>query len=128
MFNFDWNYVSAGAPYISVSELGLAFNSPAITLLGKPEEVVVGFDEERMAIGVKKAEESQDVKTYKFYSRLSHGWIRIGCKDFVKYLSAISGKSFSPAKKYVARLDDSKEILYILVNNEEVDEDKGNDN
>lgn len=114
-FNFDWNYVSAGAPYVTISELGIAFNTPAISLLKNPEYVVVGFDEEKLAIGVMDAEGMVDVKPYKFYSRLNHGWIRIGCKDFVKYLSTITGISFSPAKKYVARLDEEKKILYITL-------------
>ena len=126
-FNFDWNYVAAGAPYVTISELGLAFNSPAITLLNNPEDVVVGFDKDRLAIGVMDAKGNPDVKSYKFYSRLNHGWIRIGCKDFVKYLSSISGISFSPAKKYLANFDDNKKILYITLDSgkedNEVEED-----
>lgn len=114
-FNFDWNYVSSGAPYVTISELGLAFNTPAISLLKKPEEVVVGFDEEKLAIGVMDAKGMVDVKPYKFFGRLNHGWIRIGCKDFVKYLSTITRISFSPAKKYVARLDEEKKVLYITL-------------
>ena len=114
-FNFDWNYVSAGAPYVTISELGIAFNTPAISLLKNPEDVVIGFDEEKLAIGVMDADGMSDAKPYKFYSRLNHGWIRIGCKDFVKYLSTITGISFSPAKKYVARLDEEKKILYITL-------------
>ena len=122
-FNFDWNYVSAGAPYVTVSELGLAFNTPAISLLGNPEDVVVGFDEIQMVIGVKDAKSMTDVKSYKFYSRIRTGWVRIGCKDFVKYLSAISGIQFSPAKKFVARYDKEKQILYIIINEKEVEDD-----
>ena len=122
-FNFDWNYVSAGAPYVTVSELGLAFNTPAISLLGNPEDVVVGFDESQMVIGVKDAKSMTDVKSYKFYSRIRTGWVRIGCKDFVKYLSAISGIQFSPAKKFVARYDKEKQILYIIINEKEVEVD-----
>ncbi|MCR4649080.1 MAG: hypothetical protein K5776_08385 [Lachnospiraceae bacterium] len=114
-FNFDWNYVSAGAPYVTISELGIGFNTPAIALLKNPEEVIVGFDEEKLAIGVKDAQGMEDVKPYKFYSRLNHGWIRIGCKDFVKYLSKISGIQFSPAKKYIAQLDEEKKVLYITL-------------
>ena len=53
-FNFDWNCVAAGAPYITISELALGFNLPSISLLGNPEEVVVGFDEKTMTIGVKQ--------------------------------------------------------------------------
>lgn len=114
-FNFNWKYVSAGAPYITISELGIAFNTPAVSLLKNPENVVIGFDEENLAIGVTDANGMHDVKPYKFYSRLNHGWVRIGCKDFVKYLSSISGISFSPAKKYFAQLDEEKKVLYITL-------------
>ena len=124
-FNFDWNYVSAGAPYVTISELGLAFNLPAISLLNNPENVVIGFDEKELAIGIKDARRMPESKPYRFFSRLNHGWIRIGCKDFVKYLSSITNTSFSPAKKYIAQFDEKEEILYIVLKNEveEVDED-----
>lgn len=114
-FNFDWNYISAGAPYITISELGLALNTPAISLLNNPEDVVLGFDETKMAIGIMDAQELPNVKSYKCYSRINNGWLRIGCKDFVKNLSVISGLSFSPAKKYVARLDETKKVLFITL-------------
>jgi len=122
-FNFDWNYVSAGAPYVTVSELGLAFNEPAISMLKNPEDVVIGFDEANLTIGVKEAGNMENVKSYKFYNRINNGWVRIGCKDFVKYLSAISGVKFSPAKKFIARMDQEQQILYITINNEEGEED-----
>lgn len=122
-FNFDWNYVAAGAPYITISELGLAFNTPAISLLNDPEDVVVGFDIDQMIIGIKNAENITNAKRYKFASRARNGWIRIGCKDFVKHLSVLSGISFSPAKKFVARYDEGEQILYITINSKEVMED-----
>lgn len=114
-FNFDWNYVAAGAPYITISELAIGFNTPAISLLGNPEEVVLGFDDENMTIGVKQYDGNENVKSYKFYSRIKNGWIRIGCKDFVKYLSSLTGLQFSPAIRYVAKFDAEEKILYISV-------------
>lgn len=112
-FSFDWNFIAAGAPYVTVSELALAFNAPAVVLLGNPENVVAGFDEKRLAIGIKRYSGEENVKSYKFYSRMKNGWVRIGCKDFVKYLSSISGISFSPAKKYVAQFDKEEGVLFI---------------
>lgn len=114
-FNFDWNYVAAGAPYITISELAIGFNTPAISLLGNPEEVVVGFDDENMTIGIKQYDGNENVKSYKFYSRIKNGWVRIGCKDFVKYLSSLTGLQFSPAIRYVAKFDAEEKILYISV-------------
>ena len=72
-FNFDWNYVAAGAPYITISELALGFNAPSISLLGNPEEVIIGFDDQTMTIGVKKYDGNENVKSYKFYSRMKKG-------------------------------------------------------
>lgn len=123
-FDFDWNYIFAGAPYVTISELGLAFNTPAISLLGKPEEVVLGFDENKMTIGVKDAKGMEGAKVYTFFSRIRSGWVRIGCKDFVKYLSVISSIDFSRAKKFIAKYDKESQLLYITINEKEVEENE----
>lgn len=114
-FNFNWNCVASGAPYITISELGLGFNKPSISLLGNPEEVVVGFDDHTMTIGVKQYDGNKEIKPYKFYGREKQGWIRIGCKDFIKYLSSLTGLSFNPAIRYVAKFDTEEKILYVSV-------------
>ncbi len=121
-FNFDWNYVSAGAPYVTVSETSIAFNSPAVSMIGDPEKIVIGFDKDNLAIGVRDASGIEGVKTYSFASRVNNGWVRIGCRDFIKYLSSISGIDFSPAKRYLAKLDSEDNVLYIEVNSERGDE------
>ena len=84
-----------------------------------------------MTIGVKKYDGNENVKSYKFYSRMKNGWVRIGCKEFIKYLSSLTGLEFSPAIRYIAQYDEQEEILYISVldalqsqKDEEVDEDK----
>ena len=100
--NFDWNYVSAGAPYITISLTAIAVNASAISLLGNPENVAVGFDEKNM-------------KSYKFSGRMKNGWVRIGCKDFIKYLSSLAGKNFSPAIRYVAKHNEEDNLLYISI-------------
>lgn len=114
-FNFDWNYISSGAPYVTVSELGLAFNHPAISKLGSPEKVILGFDETNKVIGIKAYKDNMNVKSYEFAGRIRNNWIRIGCKDFVKYLSSITNLNFSPAKKYLAEYDKEDEVLFITV-------------
>lgn len=125
-FKFDWNCVSAGAPYVTISSLGIAFNSSSINMLGCPENVAIGFDDNNMAIGVRKAEATEKEISYKFSSRIKNGWVRIGCKEFVKYLSELSHVSFSPAIRYIAKFDPENEILYIIIrdkeNAKEVDE------
>ena len=92
-------------------------------MLGNPENVAIGFDEEHMCIGVKAISGNSDVKSYKFRDRIRNGWVRIGCRDFVKYLAAISGLTFAPAMKYVATMDESNTILYILINRKEAETD-----
>ena len=72
---------------------------------------------------MKDANNRRDAKSYKCFSRVRTGWVRIGCKDFVKYLSVISGIKFSPAKKFVARYDKNEQILYIIIDEKEVEED-----
>ncbi len=115
-FNFNWNAVSGGAPYVTISTLTIAFNSVSVDRLGCPEKIVVGFDEEQCAIGVKPFSGEPNVKPYDFAPRVKNGWVRIGCRDFVKYLSALTGFSFNPAKKYVARFTPDERVLYVLVN------------
>ncbi|MBO4391058.1 MAG: hypothetical protein J5825_09415 [Lachnospiraceae bacterium] len=122
-FNFNWEYVYAGAPYITISETGLAVNSPACAMIDNPERVLVGFDEEKMAIGIKDVGDMENAKSYVFFSRMNNGWVRIGCKDFVKYLSEISGISFSPAKRFIAKLNQKEKILYITIKCEEGESD-----
>lgn len=102
-FNFDWNYVAAGAPYITISEVAIGFNAPSISMLGNPEEVIIGFDDLTMNIGVKKYDGNKNVKSYKFYSRMKNGWVRIGCKGFIKYLYSLTVLEFSPAIRYIAK-------------------------
>lgn len=114
-FNFDWNYVSNGAPYVTISSLALGLNTPSSSLLGNPEEVIVGFDSQNMIIGIKKYDGIENTKSYKFYSRMKNGWVRIGCKDFIKHLSFLTGLDFVPAKRYVAQFDPDEKILFISV-------------
>jgi hypothetical protein len=112
-YNFNWSAVSGGAPYVTLSTLGLAFNSVSIEKLGCPDKIIVGFDEEKCVIGIKAYNNSMDIKSYDFADRKKNGWIRIGCRDFMKYLESLTNMSFSPAKKYVAQYDEVEKILLV---------------
>jgi len=114
-YNFDWSAVTGGAPYVTISLHGIAFNSVSIAKLGTPDKIMIGFDEERCLIGVKPYNNEPDIKPYDFASRVKNGWIRIGCRDFIKYLQSISGKNFSIAQRYVAKHDTKSNILIINV-------------
>ena len=117
-FNFNWNAVCGGAPYVTISSIALAFNSVSIDKLGNPEKVLVGFDEKQFVIGVKPYSGEPNVKPYDFANRVKNGWVRLGCKDFVKYLESLIGESFSPSKKFLAKFDDKENILLVFVSDE----------
>lgn len=114
-YNFNWNAVSGGAPYVTISSIALAFNSVSIEKLGNPEKVIVGFDEEQCVIGVKPYNGEPNTKPYDFARRVKNGWVRIGCKDFIKYLKSLIGTEYSPSKKFLAKYDDKDSILLVFV-------------
>ncbi len=112
-YNFNWSVVSGGAPYVTLSTLGIAFNNVSIDKLGKPEKILIGFDETHRAIGIKAYEGESGLKPYEFASRIKNAWIRIGCKDFIKYLHSLTGIDFSKSKKYVAQFDVDEKTLTV---------------
>ena len=118
-YKFDFNFVKAGAPIVTLSPLGMGFNPLARSLLGFPEFVKIGFDKQRCAIGIKKGSKSEDADSFEFEKKEKNGWVRLGCKDFTKYLSSISGLDFiTRAKQFVARYDEENEILVVEVKKE----------
>lgn len=52
-FNFDFSYLKNGCPIVSLSSFGIAFNKGAIEALGTPDQVIIGFDQEACAIGIR---------------------------------------------------------------------------
>lgn len=114
-FDFDWNFITNGVPYITISETTLALNKPAVSILGNPEDVIVGFDDKTMTIGIKKYNENKNVKLYRLRNRIQNGWVRIGCKNFIKCLSSLTELQFNPAIRYIAKFDSKEKILYISV-------------
>ena len=114
LLELDWHAVSSGAPYVTISKLGIAFNESSINRLGAPEEIMIGFDEERLILAVKPYDGEENVSHYKFSSRIRNGWIRIGCRDFVNYLGELVGMDYTNACRYVATYD--KKNSYLIVN------------
>ena len=124
-FDFDWNAVSSGAPYVTISKLGIAFNESSINRLGAPEEIMIGFDEAKLTLAVKAYNGEENVSHYKFASRIRQGWIRIGCRDFINYLGELVGMDYSKACKYVATYD--RENSYLMVNLQQGGDGKNSD-
>ncbi len=118
-YKFDWNCVSSGGPCVTISELTISFNQSAAAMLNTPEEVAIGFDKEKLIIGITDVKNVTTSKSYKFAGKQNNGWIRIGCKDFIRFLSKLSGKSFSPAKRFYPRMDEDGRVMIISINEEE---------
>lgn len=118
-FNFNYEFVSAGAPIVTLSTLGIAFNSVCRSMLGYPEKINIGFDENRLALGIKAHDEESTVKHFEFESRVRNGWIRIGAKDFVNYLSVISKIDFiKKAKQFIATYNEDDKMLIVIIKEE----------
>ncbi len=115
-YNFDFSYLKNGSPVVTLSAFGIAFNKGAIDSLGKPDQVIIGYDQEQQAIGVRAREENSTSPGYDFASRIKNDWIRIGAKDFMKYLSRISGIDFlSKAKQFIAEFDEETQTLIVVI-------------
>ena len=115
-FNFDFSYLKNGTPIVTLSSFGIAFNKGAIESLGIPDQVIIGFDQEHRAIGVRARGSDTTSPYYDFASRVKNDWIRIGAKDFTKYLSRISGIDFlTKAKQFIADFDEETQTLIVVI-------------
>ena len=118
-YNFDFSYLKNGAPAVTLSSFGIAFNKGAIESLGVPDQVIIGYDQEKQAIGVRARGDDTDSPFYDFAPRVKNDWIRIGAKDFMKYLSRISRIDFlSKAKQFIAEFDEETQTLVIVIDEE----------
>lgn len=115
MFNFDFSFVRSGAPIITLSSTGLAFNSIVRSMLEYPAEIDVGYDESANAIGVCAHKEENGGKPYAFEGRQKDGWVRISCRDFMRYLSTKSGIDFSKARQFIPDYDENQKLLIVIV-------------
>ena len=118
-YNFDFTYLKNGSPIVTLSSFGIAFNKGAIESLGTPEQVIIGYDQDARAIGVRAKEEDTSAPSYDFASRVKNDWIRIGAKDFMKHLARTSGIDFlDKSKQFVADYDSETKTLVIIVDEE----------
>lgn len=118
-YNFDFSYLKNGSPVVTLSSFGIAFNKGAIEALGTPDQVIIGFDPNACAIGIRAKGEDTTSPSYEFARRINNDWIRIGAKDFVKHLSRVSGIDFlTKAKQFVAEYDAETQTLIVVVDPE----------
>ena len=119
-YNFDFNFIkSGGAPIVTLSSLGIAFNPVSRSMLNKPKFIEIGFDEKNCTIGIKPSSNENSSNSFRFEDKQKNGWVRIACKDFVNYLAVLSGIDFiTKAKQFIATYDSDKQILIVVVDKE----------
>jgi hypothetical protein len=115
-YNFNFSFLKNGNPVVTLSSFGIAFNKGAIEALGTPEEIIIGFDQKACTIGVRAKGEDATSPSYEFARRIKNDWIRVGAKDFMKYLAKASGIDFvSKSKQFIAEFDPETKTLIVVV-------------
>ncbi len=114
-YNFMWASPSAGAPIVSIASYGISFNAAVIDLLKRPHSVGIGFDEQNKVIGIMPLsyEEAHEIKAFPFAQRERNGYVRIGNKDFVRYVANKAGLDLRRAVRYAASWDDEENMLIV---------------
>ena len=115
-YDFNFEYIRHGGPVVTLSSLGISFNRGAIDALGNPDQVLLGYDEKYRAIGVRARGDDTTSPFYEFGSRVKNDWVRIGAKDFARYLAKVSGIDFlTKAKQFIPEYDEETQTLVIVV-------------
>ncbi len=120
-FNFNFEFVSSGGPIITLNAFGIAFNPVCRAMLGYPDKINIGFDERNLAIGIKAHDSATQVKSYDFEGRQRNGWVRVGAKEYIRYLSSTTKIDFmTKAKQFIPIFDESKKMLIVVVAEENI--------
>lgn len=114
-YNFVWTAPSGGAPVVSIASYGITFNSVVIDMMHKPNKIMIGYDDSKKVVGVKAIyrKEEENEKCFPFIERERNGYVRIGSKDFVKYLSNRTGLDFKNSTRYIGVWDEEQNLLTI---------------
>ena len=115
LYDFDFSFVRSGAPIITFSATGLAFNSVVRNMLAYPSEIDIGYDEKANALGVCAHRSENAGKPYEFEGRAKDGWVRISCRDFMRYLSLKNNLDFTKAKQFIPEYDPQVGMLIVIV-------------
>lgn len=115
MYDFNFSFVRSGTPIVTLSAVGIAFNAGVRNLLGFPEAIDIGFDEKTNTIGVCSHRPENEGNGFSFEGREKDGWVRISCRDFMRYLSSESGIEFTKAKQFIPTFDKDQNMLIIAV-------------
>ena len=118
-FSFDFSFIRAGSPVVTLSSTGISFNAGARNLLGYPEQVDIGYDVQAKAIGVCAHKDDNGAKPYEFESRAKDGWIRINAKEFSRYLEQQTGMKFrEKARQFLPDYNEATKMLIVVIDEE----------
>lgn len=84
-------------------------------MLHHPAEIDIGYDEDANAIGICAHRFENLEKPYIFEGRQKDGWVRISCRDFMRYLSMRSGIDFTKAKQFIPDFDEYSQMMVVVV-------------
>lgn len=116
-YNFMWSSPSAGAPIVSIALYGITFNSAVLDILKRPEMIMIGYDEREKVIGVKPiTKQEDDGKGFVFAERERRGNVRIGNKDFLRYIATSAELNLEKSEKFIASWDEQENILIVDLN------------
>mgnify|MGYP005795042235 CR=1 FL=1 len=118
-YNFDFSFPRSGAPVVTLSATGIAFNAASRSLLGFPAQVDIGYDRKAKVIGVCAHNEGSTAEPYMFEAREKDGWVRIHAKDFSRYLEQQTGMKFrDKAKQFIPEFDEENGMLIVILDEE----------
>ena len=120
-YEFEWFDRTLGAPTVTIAQYGLIFNTSAIMGLGEPERIMLGFDNEQLIIAVKPISDQaiSESTTFPFRGRIRRGFVRINCKDFVRYIRQYFLQPFTKSWRCVARWDATYHALLVDLRQEQ---------
>ena len=120
VYNFIWATATGSAPIVTFAPYGITFNGMAIEMMKRPWGIMIGYDDNKKVVGIKPVydEESDakgknSMKIYGFIEKERHGYVRIGNKDLIRYLSNRIGIDYSVPVKYALDWKENDQIAII---------------
>ena len=115
-YTFDFSFIRSGTPVVTISAIGIAFNSGSRSLLGYPEKINIGYDANAKVIGICAHTDGSGLESYEFETREKDGWVRINAKDFSRYLAQQTNIDFrKKARQFLPEFDDARKMLVVIL-------------
>lgn len=111
-FNFNWFEPNTKAMTVSIAEYGITFPRNIIELMNCPKHIKLGFDKEKLLIGVQECTEEDEYKI-SFFTNKPQKYIRINSKSFIRHLGEILEYRFKNAEKFNTKWDNENKLLTI---------------